>query len=274
MLVIMSHQKPEPLNASTISHFLTSPTRQQIAHIDTHDTLDSTITQSWQLSKLADRQDKIFAVMAEQQTAGRGRRGRPWQSPAGYNIYLSLYWPFQCPMQQLQGLSTVTAISLCQALHTIGFTGVAAKWPNDLLHNHKKLAGVLIELNSKSQAVISTGINVHLPPEVLAEIDQPTTCLTQITSMPIKRNVLIATTLNQLCKNFSQLQQHGFASFLPLWPHINMNQDKPVSIITDHDTVEGIDRGIDSQGNVRLETSQGIQTFAAGEVSLRASHHS
>ena len=270
----MSHHSVEPLDSTTISHFLTPQARQQITRIDIHDTLDSTITQAWQLSKQTDLHNQVFVVMTEQQTAGRGRRGRPWQSPAGHNIYLSLHWPFQCPAQQLQGLSITTAISLWQALHTAGFADIAAKWPNDLLHHQKKLAGVMIELNSNTQAVISIGLNVHLPAEMLAEIDQPTTWLTQISATPIQRNALVATLLNQLCDNFSQLQQHGFAAFLPIWAQINANQDKSVTIITDHGNIHGIDRGIDHQGNLQLEIDQGIQTFAAGEVSLRASHHS
>ena len=119
--------------------------------------------------------------LAEWQSAGRGRRGRNWISPLGGNIYLSQLWRFNSGPAQLSGLSLAAAVAVIKAIHHCGATTAGLKWPNDVLVDGRKLAGILLEINGESNGptnvIVGIGINVRLPESSLQEIDQPVTSL-------------------------------------------------------------------------------------------------
>ncbi|PPD16019.1 MAG: biotin--[acetyl-CoA-carboxylase] ligase, partial [Methylotenera sp.] len=136
-------------------------------------------------------------VAAHIQTSGRGRRGRTWVSQLGASLTFSLVWRFQCGAAALSGLSLAVGVALMRALQNLGVNQAQLKWPNDVLVEGKKLAGILIELqgdlDGPSTAVIGVGINLNLPKEVIEVISQPTTDLNTISSNPINQNVLLGT---------------------------------------------------------------------------------
>ena len=106
--------------------------------------------------------------IAEYQAAGRGRRGREWVSPFGANLYLSMYWRLDAGMAAAMGLSLVVGVAVVEALEEMGVEGIKLKWPNDLYHNDKKLAGILVELSGQSggaaHIVIGLGLNLSMDP--------------------------------------------------------------------------------------------------------------
>ena len=116
-------------------------------------------------------------VAAHVQTNGKGRRGRTWVSQLGASLTFSLLWRFQCGAAALSGLSLAVGVALIRALNSLGVNDAQLKWPNDVLIEGKKLAGILIELQGDlegpSAAVIGVGFNLNLPKNVLASIDQP-----------------------------------------------------------------------------------------------------
>jgi BirA family biotin operon repressor/biotin-[acetyl-CoA-carboxylase] ligase len=119
-------------------------------------------------------------VLAESQTRGRGRRQRAWHSPAGGNIYLSLGWRLPAAMAPLSTLPLAVAVCVAIALERAGLRGHGIKWPNDILVQGSKLAGILVESQSSGrnavQAVIGIGLNVRMPsPAETAAIDRPWT---------------------------------------------------------------------------------------------------
>ncbi len=85
-------------------------------------------------------------VLAEEQTQGRGRRGRTWHSPAGANLYCSLGWSFERPLQTLSGLSLAIGAMIAETVETDYGAELALKWPNDLFHDDRKLGGILVEM--------------------------------------------------------------------------------------------------------------------------------
>lgn len=141
-------------------------------------------------------------VLAEQQLAGRGRRGRKWISPFARNIYCSLVWEFNSGVAALEGLSLAVGVSVVRALHAIGINDAALKWPNDVLHNQRKLAGVLLEItgdiSDRCQVVIGIGINVEMSRVMdVAVIDQPWTDAATAAGKYVSRNELAANLITQ-----------------------------------------------------------------------------
>ena len=141
--------------------------------IEIVDQIEST---SSELMRRAQRRDvHRTALAAEWQTAGRGRRGRTWTAVAGGSLTFSLGWKFEQGAGFLAGLSLAVGVAVVRALESEGFKDVALKWPNDLIHRHLKVGGILIELNGDAlgptTTVIGVGLNVRLPP--LARKDIP-----------------------------------------------------------------------------------------------------
>ena len=215
-----------------------------------------------------------IALVADHQTAGRGRAGRCWHSSADASLTFSLAWRFGLSVQALSGLSLVVGVALADALAQTG-AAVQLKWPNDLLIDQKKLGGVLIETSADPRdasslwAVIGVGINLQSSVQAASDIGQPIASL----ALPIDadRNVLLALILDHLCANLVQFEQCGFAQFVPRWDRLHAHRDFAVSII-DRGVVlhTGIARGVDAQGCLLLDTSTGMRAIAAGDVSLRA----
>jgi BirA family biotin operon repressor/biotin-[acetyl-CoA-carboxylase] ligase len=170
----------EALDAARMRAQLAPALRRRVRTLDVHWQIDS--TSSSLLRAAAQGAPDLAVCMAETQTAGRGRRGRQWQSPLGGNVYFSLLKRFAHGMGALSGLSLVAGVALIQALGDCGVTGVGLKWPNDVLADGRKLAGILVELGGEflgpCHAVIGIGINLRLPPDI--GIDQPYTDLRQL----------------------------------------------------------------------------------------------
>src|SRR5205085_8111599 len=134
--------------------------------VDVADVVDST---SSELSRRAARGDiHRHLLAAECQTAGRGRRGRVWTSVVGGSLVFSLGWRFEQGAGYLSALPLAVGLAIATALEAQGFAGIELKWPNDLLHDGRKLGGILVELSGDalgpSIAVIGIGLNVRLPP--------------------------------------------------------------------------------------------------------------
>lgn len=193
------------LNADLIRKNLTEQTKNSV-QIRVVESIPSTNDQL--LSEAKVTPEKITALFAEAQTQGRGRLGRAWISPANKNLYFSLSWYFQKPIGEIMGLSVSVGKCLAIALNNYGITQpITVKYPNDLMHNHKKLGGILIETipnPSHCIAIIGIGVNVNMSAEEINTIDQPWTSLLQITNTPHDRNRLASYLLNALYELLTQ----------------------------------------------------------------------
>jgi BirA family biotin operon repressor/biotin-[acetyl-CoA-carboxylase] ligase len=167
-----------PLSALAISQYLSLEIREQL-NIVVLDQTSSTNDIVWQ--HINDGQLTPMVCFAETQTAGRGRRGDQWQSPATGNLYFSLYWPFVADLAQ-SGLSIAIGISLINVLKSEGIKDLQLKWPNDVLVNRQKLAGILVEsrFGKTQNTVVGVGLNFKLPTETQKLINQPATSIQQI----------------------------------------------------------------------------------------------
>ena len=238
------------------------------------DKIDS--TNDWLMQQLSTGIHPGTTCLAEQQTAGRGTRGRQWVSPYGKNLYLSFYWQFAGGPLELGGLSLAVAAVTARVLADAGVDDVAIKWPNDLYTAGKKLGGILIdmsaEVNGPSQVVMGIGINVEMPDECRASIDQEVADLRDA-GLPksVDRNHLAALMIGALYECCSDFSATGFTGFLDEWRKRDMVMDREVKLVCGDRIVTGKASGVNSMGALELETEAGFQCFASGDVTLRLS---
>ncbi|GAJ78993.1 LOW QUALITY PROTEIN: biotin operon repressor [Vibrio sp. JCM 18905] len=218
-------------------------------------------TNQYLLDRVAES-EKGRVCIAEYQAQGRGRRGRQWISPFGSNLYLSMYWRLDAGMAAAMGLSLVIGIAAVEALEEMGIQGVKLKWPNDLYYQDKKLAGILVEMSGQAggaaHLVIGMGgLNIGMPDEQ-PEIDQPWTTLNQVNeSLVIDRNVLATTLIKHWNSALIEYELKGLTSFVERWNRLDNFLNRQVKLLIGPREVHGVVRGIDHQGGILLETSQG-----------------
>ena len=212
-------------------------------------------------------------VLAEYQQAGRGRRGRQWQSPLAANLYLSLSWRLQTGGPSPGGLSLVVGIALVRALESLGVEGLQLKWPNDLRWQGAKLGGVLVELSGEAggelRAVIGIGLNVAMPETIARSVGQPLTSLQSLVTESLSRNLLAARTVEEIYLALEEFATSGFTGFQDPWRACDEFLDCPVTLLIGERSVTGIYRGVDGQGALLLEQDGTTRTFHGGEISLR-----
>ena len=215
--------------------------------------------------------------LTEQQTNGRGRRGRNWVSPFGKNIYLSILWRFQVSPMAISGLSLAVGVAAIRALKDHFPNTFQLKWPNDIYCADKKLGGILVEVSGESDgpcaAVIGLGLNISLSQTEAASITQAWTDLADIAGdQQIKRNQLVGSLLTHLLQILAEFEECGIASYLDEWRAYDCLKDKPGTLYIGERRYEGIVKGIDDQGLLLLARNDGsTQAYASGEVSFSSS---
>jgi BirA family biotin operon repressor/biotin-[acetyl-CoA-carboxylase] ligase len=236
------------------------------------DSLDSTNAEA--LRAIETGREAPFLVLAERQTAGRGRRGRKWVSPFGENIYFSLVLRIEGGMRQLEGMSLVVGLATLQTLRELNIAHAGLKWPNDILVGQRKLAGILLELVGDPadvcHVVIGIGINVNM--QSTEEVDQQWTSMRLESGGAVDRNQVIALLGDKLQHYLARHQQQGFAAIQEEWELNHLWQGRSVTLIAGVHEVEGVVLGIDRQGGLRLDVDGEERVFSGGELSLRLRH--
>lgn len=217
----------------------------------------------------------MHVCLAEEQTAGKGRLGRQWVSPFGANIYLSLLHHYSKDISELSGLSLIVGLSIINALVNYGIkTGLQIKWPNDILYEGKKLAGILIEIQAESHSttriIIGIGLNVNLI--TTKEIDQPWTSVATILGGYHDRNKIISCLLTQLDRDIALFTEHGLSHFKIEWQKYDYLQNVAINVVHGKQVFPGIAQGINDHGHLLLKQSDGrLTAHSSGDASIKKS---
>lgn len=219
--------------------------------------------------------DGPHACLAESQSAGRGRRGRVWVTTPFRNILLSLRWRFDGGPATLTGLSLAAGVAVVRALESFGLKDAGLKWPNDVLLDGRKLAGLLVDVRGEAEGpalvVLGLGLNVHLAARDAAGIDQPWASLHERLAPPVDRNRLAALLIAELVEALRRYEREGFAPFRSEWERHHLYRDRPVSVHGAQQAVHGTALGVDERGALRVRDARGeVRSFYSGDVSLRA----
>ncbi|HZD52838.1 MAG TPA: biotin--[acetyl-CoA-carboxylase] ligase [Woeseiaceae bacterium] len=262
------------LSASDILRLLTDTERACLDQIEAFESIDSTNTHL--LEQPAPRAGQFRAAIADYQTQGRGRYGRRWIAPPGAALCLSVAGTFGDPPGNLPSLTLAMGVSVAAALRTLGVGDVALKWPNDVVACDGKLGGILTEVSRRGPSgctvVVGLGLNIDLPP---AMIDAPEgRWASKITDLKgcvdaLPSNAQLGTGLLQcMLATFTRFESDGFAAFCDAWRDYDWLKGRHVSVPQAEDTVEGRAKGIDADGALLVETTEGTRHIFTGSVTI------
>lgn len=180
--------------------------------------------------------DFIYFVISEQQTSGKGTKGKKWYSPYGKNIYLSMGWKSKFPLSKFSGLSISAAIEIVNSLNKELNLDLNIKWPNDLMLKGKKAGGILVETSSdkkETKIVIGVGINVLMSNASTSKIDQEWTSLIYHVRKSLDRNRLAALIIDSLLNLSRNYSRQGFRNYRTKFKKLNFLKGKECKIKTE-----------------------------------------
>lgn len=260
------------LDADAIRAAMTPDARARIRMLDVAWRIDSTNT-----VLLARRATDcgVDVLFAEQQTAGRGRRGRGWVSPLAAHLYLSVLRRFDGGLARLGGLSLVAGIAVAEALRDHCGLAVGLKWPNDLLVDGRKLGGILVEGGGEHggpvQAVIGIGINVRMPDAMARDIGQPWIDLASVVAPGmLQRSRIAAIVVDGIIRALDAFDALGLHPFLERYRVLDVLAGQMIDV----HAANGIEAmwalGLTEDGGLRVRRGDGGETVVhSGEVSVR-----
>lgn len=236
-------------------------------HFDTIDSTNTWVKTHWNQLDL----HKITCVVAQEQTAGRGRQNRVWVSPKGKNLYATLFFSIPKEQNYLENIPQVLSLA-CAKLIQESHLAVAIKWPNDLLCEGKKIAGILTEAVSLPQGtgvVLGIGLNINMDSEELNAIDQPATSLAQLSGHPWNIDKTLQTLLSYFLRDLPLLQQEGFAPFKERYEALLANKGQKITVRLALGKKEGICHSISQEGRLILQVgAKEWITLSSGEIEL------
>ena len=268
----------EALDAAAIGARLSPAVRERLRSLDVVWSIGSTNTAL--LSRAYPPNGSTEVMLAEYQTAGRGRRGRVWLAPPGGAICLSLSWTFRDVPEDLGALGLVIGVCELRALRSLGLAEGRLKWPNDVLVNDRKLGGILLELRAESGGpacvVIGIGLNVALGAPLLAKIAETGIAATDLVTAGLPepaRNTVAAALVDACIRGLLDFERDGLRPFIEDWRSADALQGRMVDVKGATGAVtKGLARGVDLHGALLVETlDEGLRKFVSGDVTVRVS---
>ena len=260
------------LDAARIRAALPRGCASRLGALEVHWELDST---SSELQRRLGEAADLSMVLAETQTAGRGRRGRSWLSPPGLNLYLSCLKRFDRGFASLSGLSLAVGTMVLRAIDALGIGGAGLKWPNDVLSAHGKLAGVLVELSGEYQgpcaAVIGVGLNLRLTDALRAQAGQPACDLATLAGEQLPdRNTVAAALIAALAEGLRDFERQGFAPFAEDYARHDLLAGRALKLSGAQGHFEGTGAGVDARGALQVRLASGeLRSVDSADVTVR-----
>lgn len=261
------------LDADAIRQRLDEATLARLAELEVFAEIDS--TNSYLMQQAGPLPGQVHVALTDNQTAGRGRYGRRWQSPPGSGLCLSMAYTFSRSPSDLPALTLAIGLGVISTLKALGITGVQLKWPNDLIALDGKLGGILTEAHNRSSGamtiVTGIGLNIDVSEDLAlgAEANgvRGATNLKNLVSALPSRNRLAACLVGGLDKAFVDFEANGFAPFVALWPEHDWLFGREVTIDTAQQQINGIVAGVGEDGALLLDTeAEGRHRVTSGSV--------
>jgi BirA family biotin operon repressor/biotin-[acetyl-CoA-carboxylase] ligase len=223
-----------------------------------------------ELLRRAPAEGRALILAAEEQTAGRGRRGRRWLSSPGAAATFSVSRRLHCAPAALAGLSLAAGVAAVRALRGLGIIEALLKWPNDLLLRGAKIGGILVEtrqLGSEICVVIGIGINCRSTPGLGRRLRRRVAALDDSAQPPLARNAVIGAVAREVLDALQEFERAGFAAFAADWTALHAYEGRRLRVrLEDGRTLSGVASGLAANGALRLRTRSGLREVATGQV--------
>lgn len=242
-------------------------TRWLAQSVETHDVLDSTNARAWAWSDEGAPHGAL--VVTARQTAGRGRHGRAWSSPAG-NLYASIVLRPDAGTTVDAGLALVVGLEIARTLREdLGIRGVGVKWPNDVWIDGLKVAGVLVEgrLDPPPRLIVGFGVNLRRPPDGWGELEGRATAIDAAGPTLAPADFLVGL-LPRLESGVDAFLREGFAGRRAAWKDFDVLAGRAIRYQADGRTHEGRAEGVADDGSLRVHDGDAVRTVRGGEVHI------
>lgn len=235
------------------------------------DSIDSTNTKAKELAEAGHPSGTL--VVADQQTLGRGRRGRSWESPAGTGIFMTLMLKPDINPNNASMLTLVAAMATARAITEVTGEAAQIKWPNDIVMNGKKVVGILTEMSAQfdyiNHIVVGIGINVHNE-EFPEEIAKTASSLLLECGHRIHRASLIEAFLEEFERLYAvYLETEDMSGLQKEYDSLLVNRGRQVRVLDPKEPFEGKAMGISKKGELIVDTWESRKLVSSGEVSVR-----
>ena len=259
---------PDRLGALELKPLLGTHDLGQVLHC--HDELESTNDLAKQLAEEGAGHGEV--VVAEAQTAGRGRRGRAWVSPPRKNLYLSAILRPDLPPQRAAELTLVASVAVCEAVRQAG-VAATIKWPNDVIVNGRKVAGILTEMAAEVDrvqwVVLGVGVNLNIAAEDLPDdLREIATSIAAERGEPVPRALFTAALLGGLEEWLDRYEDEGFGPVRDAWRSLSGTLGREVRVSMAGGEISGIAEDIDESGALLVRGAAGLTRVVAGDVQL------
>jgi len=265
-------KKTQLLNKKDILKYISAEHRESLKELTVFKEIGSTNDEAkTKLTEIVNFKHSL-AIFAEQQTSGRGRSGKTWESPANVNVYLSFGWYSPLKLPDLEGLSLASGVEISNHLEPIIGESLKIKWPNDLFLSEKKTGGILVETKSNKKGtsvIIGVGLNVLMSDKVENSIDQDWTSMSIHFGKDFDRNQIAGLMLEALFHLKNNFESTGFSHYKDRFEELNLLKNKECLATFEDISLKGLVEGITENGELILNESGKIHLLRYGDISIR-----
>ena len=255
------------LDADAIRRFANASVRERLARLDVFGEIDS--TNSYLMQTVGPEPGKISIAATSNQTAGRGRHGRTWESPPGSGLCLSVAYTFAAQPDNLPALTLGLGLGAVDALEELGATGIKIKWPNDLVARDAKLGGILTEVlqNSGDAVTIVAGIGINVDLQDKLDLARSVVDLKSVCDVTPGHEEIAGKIATHLLQAFVDFEEQGFAAVADRWSRYDWLLGREITIDLADRQFAGVGAGVADDGALLVDTGEsGIRRVSSGTV--------
>ncbi len=265
------------VDAALVRSLLSDGTRAGLGQIETFESLASTNT--YLLGQPAPGAGHCRVVIADHQTAGRGRHFRRWVSPPGSGLCLSFAYTFGETPPRMPSLTLAIGVAVTSMLQGLGAIGIGLKWPNDIVARDGKMGGILTEVHGRAERVVTVvtgvGLNLDLPPGSEGSIEsdwarRPVDLKSVMHTLPVLE-VIVAATIDGLFDAMRKFEKYGFPGFAADWVKHDWLRNREVTVDLPDRQLSGIATGVDADGALLIDTGKEMTRVISGSIVMAAS---